>query len=609
MKTSKLFDMMATLLKNLTKQEVKLLKDLVDNLYNSLYSEELPNLESLDLAEEKFAIPSTKILDFISLSEEDLIKKFGYLPSQYQKAVLDWVANGQGNGIIKATAGSGKSTSLKQIAQTLEMDLKVPTSEILVLVFGKQNQEDLLSKFGNTWKNSVLTLNACGWRLVRQHLKLKGNQGNLSKFKYKNIAQELCLTKKSGKGLLKSQDICEEQDFFKILDFIRLQRLPLVIESIQKIAIEQSLEGIYDYQKTLDCVEDALHLGEFWAKEDFKFDFVDQIYLPLKWNLHCGKNFKKYSWVLIDECQDLNKAQTELVLALKSDEGRILAVGDEYQSIMGFAGADSDSFNSLRLATKAQELPLSVCYRCPKKHIELVKEIFPHIDILPAANSKDGRVLEIKEENLENELKNGDIVLSRKTAPLVNLCIQLISKSLPAKVKGRDIGEMLKKDFEEIAATPNFEYSKFIQFLNTYTTTKISKVKDLDNAEELIEKINDKSVALQTIYTSQLEAKSIQDLCSYVDNLFSDDAAPISLQTCHKSKGSEAERVFLYCPEDMPLIFKNARDSQIKQEYNLLFVALTRGKEDLFIVKGESKKEIKWLPSSFKISELSSEIA
>ncbi|MDY6902854.1 MAG: 3'-5' exonuclease, partial [Cyanobacteriota bacterium] len=76
---------------------------------------------------------------------------------------------------------------------------------------------------------------------------------------------------------------------------------------------------------------------------------------------------------------------------------------------------------------------------------------------------------------------------------------------------------------------------------------------------------------------------SIEDLKIEIDKIFSDDDAPITLSTCHRAKGLEAERIFIYHPEHMPLTWRNQQKWQLEQEENLLYVALTRSKSELFI--------------------------
>ena len=76
--------------------------------------------------------------------------------------------------------------------------------------------------------------------------------------------------------------------------------------------------------------------------------------------------------MLVDECQDLNKAQLNIVKLLDGNEGRIISVGDPSQAVFGFAGADDSSYYNDEKETKAVEIPLSICYRCPTTHIKLV---------------------------------------------------------------------------------------------------------------------------------------------------------------------------------------------------------------------------------------------
>ncbi|MDF5732419.1 MAG: 3'-5' exonuclease [Rhizonema sp. PD38] len=50
------------------------------------------------------------------------------------------------------------------------------------------------------------------------------------------------------------------------------------------------------------------------------------------------------------------------------------------------------------------------------------------------------------------------------------------------------------------------------------------------------------------------------------------------------AKGLESDRIFIYKPEDMPMYWKKQQPWQLEQEQNLLYVALTRSKSELFIV-------------------------
>jgi DNA helicase-4 len=49
---------------------------------------------------------------------------------------------------------------------------------------------------------------------------------------------------------------------------------------------------------------------------------------------------KQYRHILVDEFQDVNKLQVELLKLLLSDESQLFCVGDDWQSIYGFRGSD-----------------------------------------------------------------------------------------------------------------------------------------------------------------------------------------------------------------------------------------------------------------------------
>ncbi|BAT57034.1 hypothetical protein NOS3756_60460 (plasmid) [Nostoc sp. NIES-3756] len=155
---------------------------------------------------------------------------------------------------------------------------------------------------------------------------------------------------------------------------------------------------------------------------------------------------------------------------------------------------------------------------------------------------------------------------------------------MKATVKGRDVGDSLKKELDLIAKMPGYSFNFFNDTVAHYQEIKLQRYRDLDNEEELRQKLVDKIEAILAIYQSHAQATSVEDLKSYIDEIFSDENSPITLSTIHKFKGGEAERIFIYQPEDVPMKWRNQLAWQEEQEKNLLYVALTRSKSELFIV-------------------------
>lgn len=515
-------------------------------------------------------------------------------PSKYQQKILDWLKNQDGNATCNAVAGSGKTTTLKLAAQQLR-SMGLQPRDIKVIVFGKQNSLDLIAKFDREWKESISTLHSTGFTILQNEIGRFRRDERIVTTKYRRIAEDFKLIprklkKRTYKGsLTESGAISKVESFLTLIDLVRLTLSDLSVESISRIVYHHNLEGIHDFRKVSRAIANTLIEGQERAINQHCIDYTDMIWLPVEWQLNEKSWFRTYQFVLTDECQDLNAAQLELSLMLAGNRGRMLYVGDPRQAIFGFAGADNRSYQKIVERTQATELPLSLCYRCPKSHIDLVNRLYPDILIEPSENAAEGILEKIENSDLwssehEAHLKIGDMVLSRKTAPLVSLCIRLIGRGIPATVKGKDIGKQIKSELEAIADINGFRYEEFNLFLEKYKDFKFQTYENLDNAEQLKENLSDKLSALSTIYSSQPNATCVAHLCTYIDDLFSDDESPITLSTCHRAKGLEGDRIFIIKPDDMPMTWERQLEWQKEQEDNLLYVALTRSKSALYIV-------------------------
>ena len=80
--------------------------------------------------------------------------------------------------------------------------------------------------------------------------------------------------------------------------------------------------------------------------------------------------------------------------------------------------------------------------------------------------------------------------------------------------------------------------------------------------------------------------ETLDGVISSIEKLFSDDETNgIKLSSIHKAKGLEANRVFLLQPEGASIPHPMAKTSwQREQEFNLLYVAITRAIDELVYV-------------------------
>lgn len=294
----------------------------------------------------------------------------------------------------------------------------------------------------------------------------------------------------------------------------------------------------------------------------------------------CKRYITKYDLIFVDECQDLSKAQQTLLLNSLTPKGRFIAVGDPKQAINGFCGADNESFYNLVKKANGHELPLSVCYRCGKEMITLAQSIVPNI--LPFEGACQGEV--IQTTDLTN-VKYGDMIICRKSAPLVGLCLKMIANGISAKVKGKDLAEGLKKLIEK-------QHAKNIHYLYDKLDKELEGIKkrversglctNIDNAPSVVN-FMDKLECIKVIAES---CTSISQIITKLDTLFADytNGSCVTLSTIHKAKGLEADNVFIIVPNKLPLTYKGQQEWEFEQEMNLKYVAITRAKKCLTIV-------------------------
>lgn len=514
--------------------------------------------------------------------------------SKYQNAIFEWIENGSGNLRIDAIAGSGKSTVLSAITTRLSSE-----SKACILAFNKHVAEAMKAKVPSG-RVKVSTAHAYGNGLLSQFF---GGAPVVDEVKYRKIARELIKTveiddlvskrilmlefieaqqektPRSSKEKLEKRarsQLIREMSGFLVRLITGCQStlsdgfVPSLVEMIEFYGIESPPDGA---NLVLPLVIQALDEGESLAKTQKIIDFGDMLWLVHQWDLQPA--FKDF--VLIDETQDANMAQLSLYQRL-GRESRVVLVGDPSQSIMGFAFSSPKMWDQIRSAFQTADLPLSVCYRCPTSHINLARFFVPQIEAAPAA--KEG-VLEVLHPGLiKSVLVPGDLVLCRFTAPLIDLCLQLIVKGINAKVRGRDIGTQLVALIDQ---TDKDLWVNFIRELSLVVTPQIEKLRE-QMKDEQADSLTDRTLCVTACYEEfGRDCPTLDHFTKKVKDLFTDEDTAITLSTIHRAKGDESDRVFLLSCNSLPYTPKDAKTWQLEQERNIAYVALTRAKKELYL--------------------------
>lgn len=506
-----------------------------------------------------------------------------FRPSTYQAGVFDFIVMGDGDGIVNAVAGSGKTTTLTEGARLLD-------EPALFLAFNKHITETLQSRLRGT-SMVAKTIHSVGMGTLYRRLKGKPT---VDERKYHKLVRTLV-----SETLVRDKGPLQQATVEALRDLVRMCMLTLT-DPTDLLALEV-LVGRYGIQvdprvglgDVLDAVPVVLALGEWAAADGDPFtgqhtiDYSDMLWLPHKWGLVPGQT----SWVFIDEAQDLNAAQLDLALKCRAPGGRMLFVGDPNQAIYGFAGADVASFWTIQERTQARILPLSICYRCPTSHLDLAREIVPEIEARPDA--PEGVVAYSPEADLPRVVKSGDLILCRKTAPLIRTCFQLIGRQVPAKVRGRDIGRQIADVVRSVASSDSYTFSfgwqQFGDALAEWQEAALKRLIQREGSEGQQAALLDRCEAVRVCF-EQFGATSADDLCARIEALFTDEDAVVMLSTVHRAKGIENSRVLILEPWNLPLRWPNQQPWEAEQEHNLRYVALTRAKHLLIFLDNPERE-------------------
>lgn len=341
------------------------------------------------------------------------------------------------------------------------------------------------------------------------------------------------------------------------------------------------LEGLLDdydvetYGRVDDVVDFAVDALRRSAELTSLVDFDDMLWLPVLHDLR----FPAVDALFIDEAQDLNPVQHELAARL-CRSGRLILIGDPFQAIYGFRGADSRSIDTLSERAGARAMPLTVSFRCPAAHAELARRIVPDFEAHPDAPA--GTVESCAPAELPSRLRPGDLVLCRSNAPLLSLCLKAIAGRVPPTMRGRAIGDSLTTILRKVGADRIGTTAQLGREVERWRAREVERLSARDGTEDLVEQANDRAACLQAIAET---CASPAEIPGVIVALFDDvdKDGRVTFSSVHRAKGSEARRVhYLRVPYSEP----RDRDRPVpawvaQQRRNLEYVALTRSLDHL----------------------------
>ncbi len=256
------------------------------------------------------------------------------------------VEHESGPALVIAGAGSGKTRVLThRVAYLINKGIK--PENILAITFTNKASKEMVGRinhltgnpnrsqffqsldFSGTGVPHVGTFHSIGARILRREAGKIGYSESFAIFDDED-------QKKLIKQILGEQNLSEEQfPVNRVRDF--LSRAKNEISTPQSLL--ESASGFYE-EKMAKIYERYQAI----LKEQNGFDFDDLIMVPtllLKENEEIRKFYQEqFLHILVDEYQDTNRAQYEFVKIIAEKNRNLFVVGDDFQSIYGWRGAD-----------------------------------------------------------------------------------------------------------------------------------------------------------------------------------------------------------------------------------------------------------------------------
>lgn len=426
---------------------------------------------------------------------------------------------GQGNNLlIRAFAGTGKTTTLKMLTQDY------PTNKtFLYLVFNRSAMNNAQNNFPDN--TEVRTVHSFALNHMRENIDLNTMKIRNNEYKAREIAQILTIDDFYAKAVrIIFNEFCYS-DKMKIED--------LDLEDHKELYPLIKLRGI-SIQKALDYMTDFYNL-----MEQQRIQITHNFYLKQFQRLGIAKNIDEYDAVLLDEAQDSNLVTYDIFNKIKANQK--VVIGDSHQKIYGFRNG-LDIINNF-LQNEFTEMPLTISFRF-------------NGEIATIAN------------NLLSNLKSENIRI-QGVAPDRNILTKAFITRTNAKIVEIIAGMINNNDWktvrkpDDLFALP-MSITKF--FINSGINYRIpedlSFLRIFNSLQELTEYANDVNdiEMMSAIRIAERKAAVINECFFRARQQYNNlNNASVYLTTAHTSKGLEWDEVYL--TDDYPDIIGQIRNA------------------------------------------------
>ncbi|MDE5412697.1 ATP-dependent helicase [Alkalihalobacterium chitinilyticum] len=608
------------------------------------------------------------------------------------------VTTTEGPLLILAGAGSGKTRVLTARAAYMMTEKQIPSNRLLLVTFtakAAREMKERMLQYPNLKPSEIRqllvgTFHSIFYKMLLHHDPNRWHQDRLLKWEW----QKERIAKQVGRELgLEEKEFAYDQALTQIGWWKNNLIIPDQVEP--KDIFEERTLHIYK------------HYEEIKEKEQL-FDFDDMLigcYYFLSENRNLLEKYQeRFSYISVDEFQDINKVQYQIVQLLAQPQNNLCVVGDDDQSIYSFRGSNPSyilNFKKEYPATKTvilaknyrsvHSIVSSASYVISKNKHRYDKQLsaLSNSDFMPLVFFPFDEELEatIIVEDLKERIAQGAspsdfAILYRTNVSTRALFERLVHTSLPFIVEQEGdsfyqrktvrkilaymqlsinpnhtdamsdlIGALfLKQDvLRDLKALSIIEDCSLVEALTKLTQlpafqlkklktivplfSKIPSLKPVD-AIDFIEKemgltdylkkqgnegnaMDKGSDDVRDLRVAAQSHPSVPEFLEYVDHIIHKHKEIVSnkntmtgeaiqLMTIHRSKGLEFKQVYVIgavdggLPHDYALdAWRDGNDEPMEEERRLMYVAMTRAKEALYISVPSMRRGKKAIRSRF----------
>jgi len=314
---------------------------------------------------------------------------------------LEATSHFEGPLLVLAGAGSGKTRVLTGRVCHLIQEFGISPKKILTVTFTNKAAGEMRERITKLLGSEPIgmwigTFHAMGARLLRRHADRLGWDRSFSIFDsdqslrlIKSVQEELGLDLKRWNPKAMRTEISNSKSRLEDDKMFQLE-----IQGASELFIRTVGQVFSAYQGALQAQN--------------AFDFDDLLMKPvelLESHRDLLEHYSgRFSFILVDEYQDTNRAQFRLVELLAQAHGNLMVVGDPDQSIYAWRGADVRNILDFETAfPSARVVPLEINYRSRES-------------ILSAANAVIGENVNRPKKILRASRKGGDKITLVETS-------------------------------------------------------------------------------------------------------------------------------------------------------------------------------------------------